>query len=164
MNAHDHVEDVLNESRHQIVSDSDEPLKPQRRKQTPLPALQLFIVYLIQFGEPVASQVIYPFINDLIRNIGVTHGDEAKVGYYAGIIVSSFSGSLALAHELPSTGICFLRCGSIDCIAMGSPLGSHWQEARPSHRLHCVGRIHAGIRSFYPLLDDPCQSHHPRSC
>jgi hypothetical protein len=54
---------------------------------TPLPLLQLFITYLIQFAEPITALVIYPFVNKLVRDTGITNGDETKTGYYAGVIV-----------------------------------------------------------------------------
>lgn len=54
---------------------------------TPLPKLQLFLVILVQFAEPVTSTVIFPFIPQLIRISGITHGDEKSIGYYAGMIV-----------------------------------------------------------------------------
>ena len=56
-------------------------------KPTPLPKFQIFIVFLIQFAEPITALVIYPFINQFVRETGVTDGDERKTGYYAGIIV-----------------------------------------------------------------------------
>ena len=56
-------------------------------KPTPLPKFQLFIIFLIQFAEPITALVIYPFINQFVRETGVTDGDERKTGYYAGIIV-----------------------------------------------------------------------------
>ena len=59
-----------------------------RRERTPLPKLQLFVVFLIQFAEPVTATVIYPFVNQFVRETGITGGDEAKTGYYAGIVVS----------------------------------------------------------------------------
>ncbi|KAF9463622.1 major facilitator superfamily domain-containing protein [Collybia nuda] len=59
-------------------------------KVTPLPKLQLFIAIFIQVAEPVTSTVIYPIVNDLIRSIGITHGDEKKTGYYVGIVESIF--------------------------------------------------------------------------
>ncbi|KAF9532651.1 major facilitator superfamily multidrug-resistance, DHA1 sub-family [Crepidotus variabilis] len=59
-------------------------------KPTPLPKLQLFITLLVQFAEPVTGLVIYPFINQLVRDTGINHGDETKTGYYAGLIESSF--------------------------------------------------------------------------
>jgi hypothetical protein len=66
---------------------STEHLAPNR-KPTPLPKLQVLIVLLIQFGEPVTATVIFPFVVQLIRDTGVTGGDEAKTGYYAGFMVS----------------------------------------------------------------------------
>ena len=56
-------------------------------KPTPLPKFQLFIIYLIQFVEPITGLVIYPFINQFVRETGITNGDDRKTGYYAGIIV-----------------------------------------------------------------------------
>lgn len=57
---------------------------------TPLPKMQLFIVLLIQFAEPVTATVIYPFVNQFVRETGVTGGDERRVGYYAGAVESIF--------------------------------------------------------------------------
>ncbi|KAJ6608661.1 member of major facilitator superfamily multidrug-resistance, DHA1 sub-family [Mycena sp. CBHHK59/15] len=54
-------------------------IKPKR---TPLPLAQLTIVLFLQLAEPLTSQVIYPFAPQLIRDIGITNGDETKVGYY----------------------------------------------------------------------------------
>ena len=54
---------------------------------TPLPKLQIFILFLTLFSEPIAGLVIYPFINQFVRETGITGGDERKTGYYAGIIV-----------------------------------------------------------------------------
>ncbi|KAF5379711.1 hypothetical protein D9615_005711 [Tricholomella constricta] len=59
-------------------------------KRTPLPKFQLFIVFLIQFAEPVTATVIYPFVNQFVRDTGITRGDERKTGYYAGVIESAF--------------------------------------------------------------------------
>jgi hypothetical protein len=75
---------------------------------TPLPKLQLFIIIFIQISEPVTSTVIYPFVNELIRSLGVTNGDEKRTGYYVGIVVSrSFSFCSCLIHfGIP--GICIL--------------------------------------------------------
>ena len=67
------------------TEDSSTPL--MSNKPTPLPKLQLFILFLIQFSEPIAALVIYPFINQFVRETGITQGDERKTGYYAGVIV-----------------------------------------------------------------------------
>lgn len=65
--------------------------RPESRDITkkPFPTIQLTIISLIQFTEPVSNTVIYPFINQLVAEIGITHGDETKTGYYAGIVVRS---------------------------------------------------------------------------
>ena len=63
-------------------------IEDRKTERTPLPRLQLAIVFLIQFAEPVTATVIYPFVNQLVRETGITGGDEAKTGYYAGIVVS----------------------------------------------------------------------------
>jgi hypothetical protein len=52
------------------VEDSErEPLlvRHEQRKQqkTSLPKLQLAVVFLLQVAEPVSSQVIFPFINQV---------------------------------------------------------------------------------------------------
>ncbi|KAJ7746327.1 member of major facilitator superfamily multidrug-resistance, DHA1 sub-family [Mycena metata] len=59
-------------------------------KRTPLPVFQLTIVLFLQLAEPLTSNVIYPFAPELIRDIGITNGDETKVGYYVGILQSLF--------------------------------------------------------------------------
>ncbi|OJT01793.1 hypothetical protein TRAPUB_7849 [Trametes pubescens] len=57
---------------------------------TPLPKLQLFILLYLQLAEPITSTVIYPFVNQLVRETGITSGDERKTGYFAGLIESCF--------------------------------------------------------------------------
>ncbi|KAG5653635.1 hypothetical protein H0H81_011737 [Sphagnurus paluster] len=69
-------------------SDGDTRAKPAKR--TPLPKLQLSIVFLIQLAEALTASVIYPFVNQFVRDTDVTRGDESKTGYYAGIIESAF--------------------------------------------------------------------------
>ncbi|KAF8220945.1 MFS general substrate transporter [Tricholoma matsutake] len=62
----------------------------RHRKPNPLPWFQLSIILLLQICEPITSQSIYPYINQLISELDVTGGDERKVGYYAGLIESLF--------------------------------------------------------------------------
>jgi len=71
-------------------SDVDEVPTSVSEKPTPLPKLQIFILFLTLFAEPIAALVIYPFINQFIRETGITQGDEHRTGYYAGIIESVF--------------------------------------------------------------------------
>ncbi|KAJ7111799.1 major facilitator superfamily multidrug-resistance, DHA1 sub-family [Mycena epipterygia] len=69
---------------------SDEQEAPSPRKRTPLPKFQLFILLSIQFAEPITALVIYPFVVQFVRDTGITGGDEAKTGFYAGLLESSF--------------------------------------------------------------------------
>ncbi|KAH9850280.1 MFS general substrate transporter [Lenzites betulinus] len=75
-------------------------LAPPERKPakppTPLPKLQIFILLLMQLAEPITSQCIYPFINQLVSELDITGGDEKKVGYYAGMIESLFFATEAM--------------------------------------------------------------------
>ncbi|KAF7309137.1 Major facilitator superfamily multidrug-resistance DHA1 sub-family [Mycena kentingensis (nom. inval.)] len=64
--------------------------EPRTLRRTPLPKLQLFILVLIQFAEPITAIVIYPFIVEFVRSTGITGGDESQTGYYAGMIESIF--------------------------------------------------------------------------
>ena len=65
----------------------DEHATHDTGKPTPLPKLQISIVLFIQFTEPITGMVIYPFVNQFVRETGITKGDERRTGYYAGIIV-----------------------------------------------------------------------------
>ncbi|KAG1889689.1 major facilitator superfamily domain-containing protein [Suillus fuscotomentosus] len=74
-------------------NDQETPLL-QRPEQpmvkTPLPWDQIWIVLLLEMPEFISSLTLAPFIPQLIRDIGVTHGDESQVGHYAGILESSY--------------------------------------------------------------------------
>lgn len=61
-----------------------------RKPKTPLPRLQTGLLLMLEIAETTASTSIYPYINQLIREIGITRGDDAAVGYYVGLIDSLF--------------------------------------------------------------------------
>ncbi|OSD06359.1 MFS general substrate transporter [Trametes coccinea BRFM310] len=67
-----------------------------KRKHNPIPWGQFSILLILQLAEPLTSQVIYPFAPELIRHIGITHGDETRVGYYVGLMQSIFFATQAL--------------------------------------------------------------------
>ncbi|KAF8718253.1 hypothetical protein AX14_012062 [Amanita brunnescens Koide BX004] len=74
--------------------DEQTALLPDRHdgeyQRTPIPKLQLAIVLLLQSCELVTSNSIFPYINQLIADLGIAGGNNAKVGYYAGLIESLF--------------------------------------------------------------------------
>ncbi|PIL35788.1 hypothetical protein GSI_02518 [Ganoderma sinense ZZ0214-1] len=82
-----------------VQADEETPLlRSETRKphKTPLPWGQFTILLILQLAEPLTSQVIYPFAPELIRNVGITHGDETKVGYYVGVMQSIFFATQAV--------------------------------------------------------------------
>ncbi|KAG2057779.1 MFS general substrate transporter [Suillus hirtellus] len=84
---------------HEIIANETTPLLPtksSKKPKTPLPKLQIGILITLQLAEPIASTSIFPYINQLIRELGITGGDDAAVGYYAGIIESLFFVAQAL--------------------------------------------------------------------
>lgn len=90
--------------------DEETPLLQEqqpKKKPTPIPWAQFNIILVTQFVEPLTSTVIYPFlpqvreqhssltaylltIAQLIRDVGITHGDETQVAYYVGMMVSQY--------------------------------------------------------------------------
>ncbi|KAI9568190.1 major facilitator superfamily domain-containing protein [Boletus coccyginus] len=79
--------------------DEETPLlqaQKQKTRRTPLPWRQFCIIMFLQLAEPLTSQVIAPFAPQLIRDIGITNGDETRVGYYVGLLHSLFFATQAL--------------------------------------------------------------------
>ncbi|KIK98033.1 hypothetical protein PAXRUDRAFT_824358 [Paxillus rubicundulus Ve08.2h10] len=78
----------------------EEPLLHDSRdvpkKPTPLPKVQIMVLLLTSLIEPVAAQSIMPYINQLLSELDITGGDSRKVGYYAGLIESTFFVAQAL--------------------------------------------------------------------
>ncbi|KAL5526129.1 hypothetical protein ACEPAG_7467 [Sanghuangporus baumii] len=70
--------------------------RSQAQRRTPLPTSQIVALLFVQLSEPVTSQAIYPFINELIKELDITGGDERKAGYYAGLLESLFFACEAL--------------------------------------------------------------------
>ncbi|KAG2337652.1 hypothetical protein BDR05DRAFT_969952 [Suillus weaverae] len=58
-----------------------------KKPQTPLPWRQFSMLLVLQIAEPMTAQVILCHAQ-LIRDIGITHGDEALVSFYVGLLVS----------------------------------------------------------------------------
>ncbi|KAF8501373.1 member of major facilitator superfamily multidrug-resistance, DHA1 sub-family [Russula emetica] len=67
-----------------------------QKPSTPVPWAQVWILLVLQLAEPLTSQVIYPFTPEFVRNVGITHGDESRVGYYVGMMQSVFFATQAI--------------------------------------------------------------------
>ncbi|KAH9966264.1 major facilitator superfamily domain-containing protein [Lactifluus volemus] len=78
------------------VPPGDEETPLLKKPPTPVPWAQVWILLFLQLAEPLTSQVIYPFTPEFVRNVGITHGDESRVGYYVGLMQSIFFATQAL--------------------------------------------------------------------
>ncbi|KIJ40986.1 hypothetical protein M422DRAFT_780622 [Sphaerobolus stellatus SS14] len=56
---------------------------------TPLPWRSLAIVLLLTAAEPLALDIIFPFINQMILDVGIVKHPE-EVGFYSGIVMAMF--------------------------------------------------------------------------
>ncbi|KAF8557101.1 MFS multidrug-resistance DHA1 sub-family [Imleria badia] len=86
------------------AADEETPLlQPQKQTKgrTPLPWRQFSIILFLHLTEPLTYNVIAPFAPQLIRDIGITNGDETQVGYYVGLLAPFTllrDGSLTVLH------------------------------------------------------------------
>ncbi|KAI9566764.1 MFS general substrate transporter [Boletus coccyginus] len=69
--------------------DEETPLL-QGKSKTAVPWGQVNLIFVALIAEPISSLYIVPFINQLIGELGITGGDDRKIGYYAGLIESLF--------------------------------------------------------------------------
>ncbi|ORY27177.1 major facilitator superfamily domain-containing protein [Naematelia encephala] len=57
---------------------------------TPVPYAQIGVLMLVRLAEPISYTVIFPFINQMIEELGVTDNED-KVGFYSGLVESVFA-------------------------------------------------------------------------
>ncbi|CAE7217237.1 unnamed protein product [Rhizoctonia solani] len=82
---------------HDTREDANQPILPDesatrvtKSERTPLPWKPLIVLTALNAVCPLAFELIYPFVNSMIVEIGVTH-DPERVGFYSGLIESVFS-------------------------------------------------------------------------
>lgn len=73
-----------------LIRDSDAETRALLPKGAlaPLPKKELAVLCLLRLLDPLNFTQIFPYINELIWNLGVTH-DPMQIGYYSGIVVRS---------------------------------------------------------------------------
>lgn len=54
----------------QYTGDEGQTRSTKGKKQTPLPKMQVFALFLAQFCEPVTGTVVYPFVVSLVNETG----------------------------------------------------------------------------------------------
>ncbi|KAG8753536.1 hypothetical protein FRC11_007326, partial [Ceratobasidium sp. 423] len=65
-------------------------LEATAQQRTPLPMKQVLVLCLMRFAEPISLSVIFPFVNQMIEELGVT-SDPKELGYYSGFIEGVFA-------------------------------------------------------------------------
>ncbi|WWD10081.1 hypothetical protein V865_008214 [Kwoniella europaea PYCC6329] len=69
------------------------PISPSRMKakgQTPLPFAQIAVLMGVRLAEPIAYTVIFPFVNQMVEELGVTDNPD-RIGFYSGLVESVFA-------------------------------------------------------------------------
>ena len=65
---------------------------------TPIPWRQLLTLCLVRLVDPICFSQIFPYINDMLLDMGVVGPNEPeRVGFYSGLIESAFSAAVAIA-------------------------------------------------------------------
>ncbi|WOO84455.1 Major facilitator-type transporter psiT2 [Vanrija pseudolonga] len=57
---------------------------------TPLPYAQVAVLMGVRLAEPIAYTIIFPFINQMIDELGVTDNPD-RIGFYSGLVESAFA-------------------------------------------------------------------------
>ncbi|ODO10776.1 hypothetical protein I350_01374 [Cryptococcus amylolentus CBS 6273] len=57
---------------------------------TPLPVAQITVLMAVRLAEPIAYNVIFPFVNQMVEELGVTDNPD-RVGFYSGLVESVFA-------------------------------------------------------------------------
>jgi hypothetical protein len=65
-------------------------LESSKPKVTPLPKTQLALLFFIRATDPICYNVIFPFINQMLLDVGGVD-DPTVVGYRAGLVSPSLS-------------------------------------------------------------------------
>ncbi|KAG2046569.1 hypothetical protein BDR06DRAFT_1014610 [Suillus hirtellus] len=112
--------------------DEETPLlqRPEQpTAKTPLPWDQFWILLLLEMPGFLSVRTLASFIPQLIRDIGVTHGDESQVSYYIGILVSMSSSLLPLYSWLIFSRATIILCSAYpDCFSLESTVRPHRAE------------------------------------
>ncbi|KAJ1311352.1 hypothetical protein OPQ81_009845 [Rhizoctonia solani] len=82
--------DTREDANQPILPGNDMPTPVTKNERTPLPWKPLIVLTALNAVCPLAFELVYPFVNSMIVEIGVTD-DPERVGFYSGLIESVFS-------------------------------------------------------------------------
>ncbi|KAG6817276.1 hypothetical protein H0H87_010938 [Tephrocybe sp. NHM501043] len=120
--------DVYQNDAERVNDDSQRVTTPKAVKaKKPFPAFQLAILFLLKLTEPINSTVIYPFVNQQVRDTGITRGDESATGYYAGLIITDPADVPIAFGWLPAMWSAGITLGPLIGGTMAQP-GLRWPD------------------------------------
>ncbi|QRV76687.1 major facilitator superfamily transporter [Ceratobasidium sp. AG-Ba] len=147
---HEIHEEASTSSPSTVVGSPAGSIKLAPPKPTPLPMAKFSILLMLNAIAPLAFELIYPFINAMVVEIGVTD-DPERVGFYSGLVESVFSltgfimilpcgylsdtfgrkpvillGMAGLAVSMVSFGMSQSLVGMIASRCIGGALGASW--------------------------------------
>ena len=82
---------LLSDTRPETYDESLTPASSQKPAPTPLPMKQLFVLCLMRMTEPMSFTVVFPFVNAMLRRNLPASVPDSQLGYYAGLVESSFA-------------------------------------------------------------------------
>ncbi|KAG9089824.1 hypothetical protein FRC06_001373 [Ceratobasidium sp. 370] len=89
-NRDDQNSHVLDEEAPLLCLNDAERSSPVEPAMTPIPKAQLLALCLARLAEPIAYTQIFPYINQMIEDLGIADS-PAQVGFYSGVVDSIFS-------------------------------------------------------------------------
>jgi hypothetical protein len=157
--------------------DEEAPLLPENAKKqvTPLPRFQFTLVLFLQLAEHLTTTTIYPFAPEvsilcffftrevnwllwtskLIRNIGITHGEERKVGYYVGLLVRCLTvlkSSWLIIHHYHDIAIIVFLYPGFHCIILESYIWPYRPKTRHFNRTFSAINLNVLLWFIYNFL------------
>eukprot|EP00732_Lithocolla_globosa_P003100 Lithocolla_globosa_v1_NODE_2325_length_2047_cov_13.879518.p1 type:complete len:515 gc:universal NODE_2325_length_2047_cov_13.879518:1838-294(-) len=73
-----------------LLSDNDSETEREQDAPTPLPLKQVMALYLVVINEAFQLSILFPFVYFMVKSFDVAETEE-KIGFYVGIIASSFA-------------------------------------------------------------------------
>ncbi|KAJ7433729.1 major facilitator superfamily domain-containing protein [Mycena latifolia] len=121
--------------------------RPQPKRPTPIPKLQLAIIMLVQICEPLTSQSIYPYINQLVSELDITGGDERK---RPGVMKSALGDLLDPSNR--ARGFAYIPLVWATGASLGPLIGGSLSRPQERFPKTFTGKFWADFPYFLPCL------------
>lgn len=138
------------------------PSRPENSKldeatvtSTSLPWKPLIVLQMLTAVQPLAFELVFPFVNQMILEIGVVD-DPTQVGFYSGLIESIFAIMSFITGAFCSQLIVF-SCSPYS-VARKPPLRCHWPKTSGPRRIIRISIFSYWLRNEQVIHIDDHQS------